>query len=54
MRIPSCRNIWGSGHTYGFVICGKWRGKAIGGGSQLGKVDPMPLAPPRAAGHEAL
>jgi hypothetical protein len=36
MRNPSCRNIWGPGHTYGFVICVKWRGKDIGGGSQLG------------------
>lgn len=46
MRNPSCRNIWGPGHTYGFVIRGKWRGKDIGGGSQLGTENSVPLAFP--------
>lgn len=54
MRNPSCRNIWGPGHTYGFAICGKWRGKDIGGGSQLGTGDSMPLALPCAVVHDAL
>lgn len=52
MRNPSCRNIWGPGHTYGFVMCGKWRGKDIGG-SQLGTGSAVPLAFPLAVEHEA-
>lgn len=54
MRNPSCRNIWGPGHTYGSVICGNWRGKDIGGGSQLGTGDSTALALPCTAVPEAL